>query len=141
MSTEPSRDRRPRPAALVVEDFRSVRRWLVVLGVIAVAAIAVAIYAVLEAGEATEEGQFKTTERSFEQRLTDLEARSEQQTDVEEFEARLRRTAEEGDLARLDRRVRALERDVVDAVDASADTGRALSRLEDRVARLERRRR
>ena len=129
-----------RPGALAVEDFKSVRRWLVVLGVIAVAAIGVAIYAVLQSEESADEGQLKSTEQTIQQRVAALERRAEEEQDVEQLEARVRRLAEEQDVARLDRRVRRIERDVVDSLDASADTGRALQRLDQRVDRLERRR-
>jgi hypothetical protein len=138
---DPATRRRARLPALVVEDFKSVRRWLVVLGVIAVAAIGVALYAVLESDEAAEEGQLEATERTLEQRVSDLEKRAEEESDVERLEQRARGAATEEDLARLDRRLRRVERDVVDAVDAAADTGQGLNRLEDRVEGLERRRR
>jgi hypothetical protein len=136
---QPAGRRRARPAALVVEDFKSVRRWLVVLGALAVLASAVAIYAVVKSGESADEDRTD----ALEQRLNAIQLQAEgaeEESDVERLERRLRRAAEEGDVARLDRRLRRIERDVVDALDAAADTGRALDRLDDRMGRLERRR-
>ena len=140
MSTEPSGRRPVRPGALAVEDFKSVRRWLIVLGVIAVAAIGVAVYSIVRSGESADEDRAE----ALEQRLNAVEREArgaEEESDVERLEGRVRRAGEESDIARLDRRLRRVERDVVDAVDASADTGRALQRLDQRVDRLERRRR
>ena len=130
---EPPGRRSPRQA-LIVEDFRSVRRWLVLLGVIAVAASAVAAYALIKAGESADQERVNSLESSLREANTQLK-RANRQRELErlETERRLGSTSEESDVAKIDRRLRGVERNVVDAVDAAADNGRALSRVGDRV--------
>lgn len=136
----PDRPQRRSFARLVVEDFRSVRRWLILLGALAVIATAVAVYALLQGGDSADE-----------QRVDQLERR------VADAQQRLRRTGEESDVNQLERsqrgkeadirglraqmsriegRLRRVERDVVDATDTAAGTRRGLSRLDDRVDQL-----
>lgn len=133
----PDRPQRRSFARLVVEDFRSVRRWLILLGALAVIATAVAVYALLQGGDAADE-----------QRVEQLERR------VAEAQQQLRRTGEESDvnqlersqggdirglraqMSRIDARLRRVERDVVDATDTAAGTGRGLSRVDDRLDQL-----
>ena len=130
---EPPGRRSPRQA-LIVEDFRSVRRWLVLLGVIAVAASAVAAYALIRTGESADRERVNSLESSLREANTQLK-RANRQRELErlETERRLGSTSEESDVAKIDRRLRGVERNVVDAVDAAANNGRALSRVGDRV--------
>ena len=127
-------------SALVVEDFRSVRRWLVLLGVLAVVAIAVAAYSILQSEQSADSDRVEALERQLDEATRTLRS-TEEESDVENLERSVRGAAEEKDTARLDRRLRRVERDVVDALDASADTGRALRRMQVQVDRLERHRR
>jgi hypothetical protein len=132
MAGEESADEGHRPGGdLVVEDLRSLRRWLVVLGVAAVAALGLAVYATLDAANSDSD----TAKR--EKRLTNLENKAEEEGDVEKLEARLRLASEESDVVAIDRRLRRVERDVVDAIDASADAGQGIDRLQSRVDRLQ----
>ena len=134
----PSEEERPRRragrSALIVEDFRSVRRWLVLLGVIAIAASAVAAYALIQTGESADKERVNSLERSVREANEQLK-RANRQRELErlELDRRLGSTSEESDVAKIDRRVRAVERNAVEAADAAADNGRALSRLSDRV--------
>lgn len=135
----PDRARRRSFAGLVVEDIRSVRRWLALLGALAVIATGIAIFALLRGGDSADEGRVAQLER----RLTDAQRqlrRTGEETDVNKVERNQRTKAEETDirrlgtqLGRIDRRLRRVEGDVVDAVDTAASTGRGVSRLEDRL--------
>ena len=139
---EGAADKRTSP--LVVEDLRMLRRWLAAMTAIAAIAAGVAVYAVIKANDSADEQRVEALEDALRARLgaVDRELQSaEEESDVEKLEGRVQKTAEERDVSRIDRRLRRMERDVVDALDASADTGRGLNRLERRVDRLARRRR
>jgi len=127
---EPARRR-----GLIVEDFRSVRRWLVLLGVLAVAASAVAAYALIQTGESADQERVNSLESSLRDANTQLK-RANRQRELEQIETerRLGSTSEESDVAKIDRRMQSIERNAIAAVDAAADNGRALSRVGDRVA-------
>ncbi len=110
------------------------RRWLVLLGVLAVAASAVAAYALIQTDESADQERVNSLGRNLREANAQLE-RANRERDLErrELERRLGSTSEESDVAKIDRRLRGVERDVVDALDATADSGRALSRLGDRI--------
>ena len=139
----PERRAEGRTSPLVVEDLRMLRRWLAVMTAIALAAIGVAVYAIVKANDSADQERVELLEKALRDRLgaVDRELQSaEEESDVEKLEGRVRGSAEERDVSRIDRRLRRMERDVVDALDASADTGRGLNRLERRIDRLARRR-
>jgi len=148
MSTPPSRSDRPatdEPRSLAVEDLRSVRRWLILLGLIAVAAIGVAAFALIRGAESDEESADRdrvvVLERQLKQRLAQVDRRlrgTSEESDVNKLERRVRRSGEESDVVRLDRRLRRLEGDLVDAVDGAADANQGLGRLARRVDGLSR---
>ncbi len=128
----------------MVEDLRSVRRWLVLLGLIALAAGAVAAYALIQADESQDEAAEKSRvvqlERTLAGRIAQVDKRlARTSEEIDNQERRLRRAGEEADVAQLDRRLRRVENDVTDAVDAAADTGQALDRFERRLDALDRR--
>lgn len=130
---------RSRPTPLVVEDFRSVRRWLVLLGALAVLATAVAIYAILQSEDSADQTRVDQLERRLDDAQERLQ-RTGEESDVNKLQESNARQAEENDVrrvsmqvARLDRRLRGVERDVVDAIDTAAGTGRAVERTGDRV--------
>ena len=129
--------RRARRAALIVEDFRSVRRWLVLLGVLALAAAAVAAYALIEAGESADADRVNALEASLRDARADVK-RTNRQLELErvELERRLATTSEEADVAKLERRLRRVERDVADVVESSADNDTATGRINDRLDTL-----
>ncbi len=138
-SNEPGSERSRRRTPLIVEDFRSVRRWLVILGVLAVVASAVAVYALVQGGESADEQRVDQLERRLDDAQQRLRRTSEE-SEVERLERSDRRQAEQNDIRRLtgqleriDRRLRGVERDTVDALDTSASVGRAVDRLGDRL--------
>lgn len=126
-----------------MEDFRSLRRWLIVVGVVALLAAAAAAFAVVKADEsereAAEEDRVEAVERSIDRRIAQLDERLERTgSEIDKQEARLRRTGEESDVAQLDRRLRRVENDATDAVEAAADAGEGLRQIERSLAALRR---
>ena len=119
--------------ALTVEDFRSVRRWLVVIGILSLLGTAVAVFALVKAYEA--EQQAADRERVAQLERT-LRARAGEEADVARLEREVRRRAEESDVARLDRRVRQLQGQLSSIQDAAADTEGSVDDLSGRVADL-----
>jgi DNA repair exonuclease SbcCD ATPase subunit len=121
----PPEDDAARPAT--VEDVRSLRRWLAVAAVWALAATAIAVIALLEAGN-EESGpdetelarQVSSTKRELGRRIESLQSRIEdlpRATDLSKLEGRLREVEDRSsdsarDLRRLTERVDDLERDV-----------------------------
>ena len=139
----PPRERPVRAPDLVVEDLRSVRRWLVVLGLIAVLAAAAAAFALVEANEsereAADEDRVTVLERSLERRLAEMDTRlARTSAEIDKQERRLRRAGEESDVVQLDRRLRRVENDSTDAVEAAADAGEGLREVERALAALRR---
>ena len=89
---------------LAVEDFRSMRRWLIVLGLISVLAAGVAVFAVIKANESNSEAADKDRlvllERSLDRRLAEVDNRLNRTgSEIDSQEGRLRRTGEESDVA------------------------------------------
>ena len=142
---EPGPPPEPATPALAVEDFRSLRRWLLLLGLLAVVATGVAAYALLRAEDSqrdsADQGRVTALERRLQRRIVEVDkrlARTGEEADVNRLERRLRRTGEGSDVTKLDRRLRRVENDVSDAVDGAADSGRALLRLDRRLDALSR---
>lgn len=70
--------RRAGRSALIVEDFRSVRRWLVLLGVLAVAAATVAAYSLLQSEESADRDRVNSLSRSLRDATAQLEEANRQ---------------------------------------------------------------
>ena len=129
--------------ALTVEDFRSVRRWLVVIGILSLLGTAVAVFALVKAYEAEQQAadreRVAQLERTLRVRLAELETvlgRAGEEADVARLEREVRRRAEESDVARLDRRVRQLQGQLSSIQDAAADTEGSVDDLSGRVSDL-----
>ena len=142
----PPERRRRAGTALIVEDFRSVRRWLVVLGLVAIVATAVAIYALLRADDSESRSADKqrvaVLERTLNRRTDALDKRlnkTSSSSETNRIERRLRNTGEESDVAKLDRRLRRVENDLTDAVGGAANAGKGLVGVQRRLDRIERR--
>lgn len=128
-----------RPTPLVVEDLRSLRRWLALLGALAVLASAVAIYALLQNEDSADKQRVEQLDSRVDENQKRLN-RTGEESDVNKLEEANAGQAEESDirrvstqLTRLDQRLRRVERDVVDAIDTAAGTGRAVERAGDRT--------
>ena len=125
----PPPDRPPSGAALAVEDFRSLRRWVVALGLLSLAALAVAVIALLRAEEREREPARDPDARVLVRELDDR---------VERLDERVRRSSEESDTSRLDRRLRRVEENLTEAVDGAADASTGVVRLQRRIDDLAR---
>jgi hypothetical protein len=146
--TEPEPPGRPRrrtqwAGALTVEDFRSVRRWLAAIGIVAVLGTAIAIFALVKAYESEQEAADRERvvqlERTLRSQLAELETalnRAGEEADVARLGREIRRRAEEADVARLDRRVRQLEAQLSSIQQAAANTEASVDDLGGRVSDL-----
>ncbi len=133
------------------------RSWLAVpplAGLIAVLAAGAAAFALVEVNEseseAADEDRVTLLERSLDRRIAEMDtrvARTSEEMDrrlastsaeIDKQERRLRAAGEESDVAKLDRRLRRVENDATDAVEAAADAGEGLVRVERRLAALRR---
>jgi phage shock protein A len=128
-------DQRPATA----QQFKSLRRWLIVAGVWAVAATGLAVFALIEADQAEEAageqatGQAGRVQRQLDSRIDDLESRIDElptSDDVSKLDDRLAKVEDDlskttQDVTRLNRRIEDLEGRVDDleqAAEAGADT-------------------
>ena len=133
---DPALEDELRPATL--GELRTLRRWLAVAGVWAVAASAIAIIALLEAGsdEPRDPGavtgrQLAKVQRDIDDRMTKLEERVEglpDSDDVSKLEARLKKV-EDGasgtrdDISKVNDRIDELEQRVEEAEQQQGDSG------------------
>jgi hypothetical protein len=114
-------DENERPAT--VGSVRSLRRWLIVVGVWAVAATAIAVFALVKADEADDAGR--------EQAAGDL-GRVQRQLDsrLDDVERRMEDAPTSADLSMLDDRLAEIE-------DGAGQTGEDIDRLSGRLDDLE----
>ena len=126
------RPRRPAASALVVEDFRSVRRWLSIIGVLAVVGTGLAAYAVVRASGSAESDRVAALDR----RLTSLERKASEESDVARLQRELRGTSRKSEVNAVDRRVNRLQREVVDATKTAAAADKGSKTLEARLGRI-----
>jgi septal ring factor EnvC (AmiA/AmiB activator) len=114
-------DENQRPAT--VGSVRSLRRWLIVAGVWAVAATAIAVFALVKADEADDAGR--------EQAAGDL-GRVQRQLDhrLDDVERQIEASPTSADLSKLDDRLAEIE-------DGASQTGEDIDRLSGRLDDLE----
>jgi septal ring factor EnvC (AmiA/AmiB activator) len=126
----------PESQPATVGELRSVRRWLLVAGVWAVAATAIAVIALVKANEEDTSGQERTAsqiarvQRNLNERVDELESRVEElptSTDTSNLDNRLKKieegTGRTGDrLERLSGRIDDLETQVEDLEQQSTQT-------------------
>lgn len=118
-------------APVTQEELHTLRRWVVVAGVWAVAATAVALIALLDnSGRAAERRATQTGHR-----VAAAETRVDRR--VAALDTRLRRLPTTAQVEQLRSQVTQAQRSAQDASDASKGTGGKLSALEKRVASLE----
>jgi hypothetical protein len=114
------------------DDVRSLRRWLVVTGVWAVAASAIGIIALVASND-EDPNQASATDA----RLAQLERNIS--TRIQGLEEEVSKAAKPEDVERLDARVRALRQDVTDAKEASESASKSADDLTERADDLEQR--
>ena len=131
--SEPDRADEQRPAT--VAQFKGLRRWLIVAGVWAVAATALAVFALIQANRADDEGRDQAVgelgrvQRQLNERIDNLERRLERlptSADLSALEDRLGQVEDDAsqatqDVERLSNRVDDLE-GRVDELEQEADT-------------------
>jgi septal ring factor EnvC (AmiA/AmiB activator) len=121
----------PPPDLATKDDIRALRRWLLVAGVWAVAATAIAVIALIQAnkddsakiGEQTA-SQIGRVQKELNKRLDDVEAR-------------LSDLAPSSDVAKLDRRLKKVEDDLSKATTKLDKTGAQVDDLRTKVDDLE----
>jgi septal ring factor EnvC (AmiA/AmiB activator) len=121
----------PPPEPATKDDIRALRRWLLVAGVWAVAATAIAVIALIQAnkddsakiGEQTA-SQIGRVQKELNKRLDDVEAR-------------LSDLAPSSDVAKLDRRLKKVEDDLSKATTKLDKTGAQVDDLKTKVDDLE----
>ena len=119
----------PDDAPATVGELRTLRRWVLVAGVWAVAATAVGLIALLADDDEPAQDDSGTqaaarVERSLGQRIGELESQLEDADSAD-------------DLRRLDRRLQQLEDDTSKAADDAQQARQSTSELSDRVDELE----
>jgi uncharacterized protein DUF2730 len=119
------------PPPATVEDVRSLRRWLIVTGIWALAATAIAVIALVIANRIDEEklsarsgNQIRAAQRSLEDRIDDLEAR-------------VAKLPTSQDVSDLENRLRQVENRSTTASNRLEGLSGRLDGLEQRVAELE----
>jgi TolA-binding protein len=127
---EPVLDEDAQPAT--VGELRSVRRWLLVAGVWAVAATAIAVIALIAANQEEDSGNDNAaTPAQVERVQRDLNDR------IDDLEGRLDELPQSEDVARLDDRLKKVESDTGKTSDQITDLSNQLGELEGRVEALE----
>jgi predicted nuclease with TOPRIM domain len=119
----------PRPAT--TDDVRSLRRWLIVAGVWAMAATAIAIIALVVANRADDDEDLARTSGRVAQVRRDLNQR------LDELEQRIGELATSEDVSNLDTRLKRLEDDAGQASDRVERLSGRVDDLQSQVEALE----
>jgi predicted nuclease with TOPRIM domain len=126
--SEPARPDDQRPAT--VSQFKGLRRWLIVAGVWAVAATALAVFALIQANRADDEGR--------EQAVGELGRVQRQLNErIDELERRVDSLPTSADLTALEDRLGTVEDDASQATEDAERLGNRVDDLETRVDELE----
>ena len=120
-----------RVEAASADDLRGLRRWVIVAGVWAVAATAIALIALLD----TSATQAEKDADAAAERVTKVERTLDGRLDA--LETRLDELPRSDDVSKLQDRLSRAEKSASDAAESSKDAGQTVGDLEDRVSRLE----
>jgi TolA-binding protein len=113
-----------------VGQFKSLRRWLIVAGVWAVAATALAVFALVQANQEDEEGR--------EQAAGELgRVQSQLNNRIDDLEQRIEGLPTSDDVSNLEDRLTQAEDDASQASQSVERLGNRLDELEERVDQLE----
>lgn len=129
------------PAAVLLEDLRSLRRWLTIVGLVALTALGVAGYSLFRSADDDEterqsrvnRERAETLDRRLDQAETRLE-RAGEETDVTSLQRRV--ADQESDMAQLQRAISRAQGDASDATAGAADQEDAIRELDDRTQEL-----
>ncbi len=129
------------PAAVLLEDLRSLRRWLTIVGLVALTALGVAAYSLVRAADDGEAERQSRTNReraeALDRRLDQAETRlgrAGEETDVTSLQQRL--ADQETDTTRLERALARARSDASDATAGARDREDAIRELDDRTQEL-----
>jgi peptidoglycan hydrolase CwlO-like protein len=121
----------PRPEPATTDDIRSLRRWLLVAGVWAVAATAIAVIALVKANDANNDQENARTASQ----LTQVQRQLSSQLD--DLEKRIGELAPAEDVSKLDNRLQKVENAANNTCDQVDALGKDLDDLQKRVDDLE----
>jgi septal ring factor EnvC (AmiA/AmiB activator) len=136
---EPPLDALPPDAPATVEDVRASRRWTIVALAWAVAASAIAVIALIQAGkdDNSAKTQTQTTQTVSPKELADFEKQVNDRLDA--FSRRLNDTASAADLQKLDKRLATVEDDLSQVQDDTGKTDDGVTKLQADVKDLQQR--
>jgi septal ring factor EnvC (AmiA/AmiB activator) len=137
---EPPLDALPPDAPATVEDVRASRRWTIVALAWAVAASAIAVIALIQAGK--DDNSNTTTQTQTTQSVSpkDFEDFQKQVNDrLDAFSKRLSDTASASDVQKLDKRLATVEDDLSKVQDDSGKTNDNVTQLQADVKDLQQR--
>jgi septal ring factor EnvC (AmiA/AmiB activator) len=119
------------PAPATADDIRSLRRWLLVAGVWAAAATAIAVIALLQANQDDSKEITAQTAKQIERVQRDIDTR------LDDIEERLGDLAPAEDVTRLDNRLQKVEQAATKATDRLDTIAGDVDDLQTRVEELE----
>ena len=136
---EPPLDALPPDAPATVEDVRAGRRWTLVALVWAIAASAIAVIALIQAGDngSRDKTPTQTTQSVTPQQLQDLEKQTNDRLDA--FSGRLNDRAAESDVQKLDKRLSQAEDDASQAKDDASKQSDTITQLQADLKDLQQR--
>ncbi len=121
----------------LAEGLRSLRRWVALLGVLSLAALAVAVYALMRADEVDGDAADNARVATLEDRLDTVQrqlANVSSTTELRQIQSRIAGQADH--LRRLDRQLDTTRDDVKDAEKPDEDTTKQLTDLDKRIDTL-----
>jgi predicted nuclease with TOPRIM domain len=136
---QPPRDALPPDAPATVEDVRTSRRWTWVALAWAVAASAIAVIALIQDSN-NNSGDKQSTQTTQAVTPQDLNAFKKETNDrLDAFSGRLKDTASEADLQKLDKRLAQVEDDVSQVKDDAGKQADSITQLQTDVKDLQQR--
>jgi chromosome segregation ATPase len=120
-----------RPEPVTTDDLRAVRRWLLVAGVWAAAATAIAVIALINSNSKDDERRSARTTSQITRVQRQLSDR------LDELDSRISDLAPATDVAKLDTRLKKTEEAVSKATDRLDAVGKDVDKLQSRVDDLE----
>lgn len=127
------------PDPLLLEDLRALRRWLAVVGTLAVIATVVAAYALLRAHDANRNSASRARVAALNGRIDRTEARlARDESGIRQLEQRIRGKSNRADVRALDRRIAKLQSSVSSANTRSRSNDTATQALSRRIDTLSR---
>ncbi|HYZ27726.1 MAG TPA: hypothetical protein VE570_01620 [Thermoleophilaceae bacterium] len=134
---EPPLEALPPDAPATVEDVRAGRRWTIVALVWAVAASAIAVIALIQAGNDSQPAQTQTSQSVTPQQFQDFQKETNARLDA--FSRRLKDRAAAADVQKLDKRLSQLENQVSQLSDDTGKQSDTITQLQTDIKDLQQR--